>query len=67
MLDSALDLVAILSLVCAFLAVVLFRALGRIRRLERLYGVRSRRRRRRLPKEAHIREIPVRFERRRAG
>lgn len=70
MLDSTLDLVAILSLVCAFLAAVLFQALGRIRRLERIAGVRSarpRRHRGHLPEQRHIRTVPVRVERKRAG
>lgn len=67
MLDSPLDLIAILSFVCAFLAVALFHTLGRIRRLERIAGVRSgrpRRRRKHLPEPSHIHTIPVRVERR---
>lgn len=66
MLDSPLDLIAILSLVWFVLAAALFQALGRIRRLERMAGVRSRRRRP-LPKQSHIRQVPVRVERKRAG
>ena len=66
MLDSPLDLIAILSLVWFVLAATLFQALGRIRRLERMAGVRSRRRKR-LPRQSHIRQVPVRVERKRAG
>ena len=68
MLDSPLDLIAILSLVWFVLAAALFQALGRIRRLERMAGVRSARprvrRRGRLPKQSHIRTVGVLVEKR---
>ena len=69
MLDSPLDLIAILSIVWFFLAAALFRALGRIKRLERIVGVRTAKPRRRghLPEQSHIREIPLRVDRKRAG
>lgn len=62
--SSPYDLMLILTLVWFVLAVALFQALARVRRLERLMGVRSRRRRRPLPKQSNIRQVPVRVEKR---
>lgn len=66
MLSSPYILIAILALVCGFMALVLYFALERIERLERIVGIRSAKPRRRghLPEERHIRSVPVRVERR---
>ena len=64
--SSPYDLMLILALVWFVLATMLFRTRGRVRRLERLMGVRPARRRRpkKLPRESHIREVPMRVEKR---
>ena len=65
--SSPFDLILILTLAWLLLAVDLLRVRARVRRLERIAGVRSRRRRKHLPKQSHIRTIPVRVEKKRAG
>ena len=67
MQDSPYDLILILTLVWGWLAASHVRTKARVRRLERIAGIRPPKRPKKLPEESHIRTVPVRVERRRAG